>query len=153
MENNINQDLVNLGLNLTTLAVKGTVSRIATKIKTIKDEKNIEKVRSAYDEIITDLLHERDEAVLIAQSYKSELDRIVISGDDIIHLHNTIARILDVLSENNGNFDPTLYNQVKELINIDTLKTMQLHGFNYKAAIGEPLTKLCADKISSFITN
>lgn len=27
---------------------------------------------------------------------------------------------------------------------------MQLLGFNYKAAIGEPLTELCANKIRQF---
>lgn len=42
------------------------------------------------------------------------------------------------------------YEQIKELISIDTLKTMQLLGFNYKAAIGEPLTQICAKAISSF---
>ena len=36
----------------------------------------------------------------------------------------------------------------KELISVDTLKTMQLLGFNYKAAIGEPLTEICANAIS-----
>ncbi|MEG2412987.1 hypothetical protein [Clostridium sp.] len=41
------------------------------------------------------------------------------------------------------------FNQLKELISIDTLKTMQLLGFNYKAAIGEPLTKVCADSIGN----
>lgn len=33
---------------------------------------------------------------------------------------------------------------------MDTLKTMQLLGFNYKAAIGEPLTQICAKAITSF---
>ena len=37
----------------------------------------------------------------------------------------------------------------KDLISVDTLKTMQLLGFNYKAAIGEPLTEICANAISS----
>lgn len=37
---------------------------------------------------------------------------------------------------------------MKELISVDTLKTMQLLGFNYKAAIGEPLTKICAEAIT-----
>ena len=40
------------------------------------------------------------------------------------------------------------YEQLKELISVDTLKTMQLLGFNYKAAIGEPLTEICANAIS-----
>lgn len=41
------------------------------------------------------------------------------------------------------------YKKLKELISVDTLKTMQLLGFNYKAAIGEPLTEICANAISS----
>ncbi len=41
------------------------------------------------------------------------------------------------------------YEQIKELISVDTLKTMQLLGFNYKAAIGEPLTQICAKAITS----
>ena len=40
------------------------------------------------------------------------------------------------------------YEQLKELISVDTLNTMQLLGFNYKAAIGEPLTEICANAIS-----
>jgi len=41
-----------------------------------------------------------------------------------------------------------MFESIKELVNMDTLKTMQLIWFNYKQAIGEPLTKLCADKIA-----
>ena len=37
--------------------------------------------------------------------------------------------------------------QLVELLNNDTLKTMQLLGFNYKAAIGEPLTEACSEAI------
>jgi len=34
-----------------------------------------------------------------------------------------------------------------DLLNKDTLKTMQLIGFNYKEAIGRPLTEICADAL------
>ena len=37
--------------------------------------------------------------------------------------------------------------QFKELTSIYTLKAMQLLGFNYKAAIGEPLTDMCSNAI------
>jgi len=36
---------------------------------------------------------------------------------------------------------------IVELLNKDTLKTVQLLGFNYKEAIGEPLTEITADLI------
>ncbi|MGZ0923154.1 hypothetical protein ACXOJH_00680 [Streptococcus thermophilus] len=37
--------------------------------------------------------------------------------------------------------------QLVALLNKDTLKTMQLLGFNYKEAIGEPLTEACSNAI------
>ena len=46
--------------------------------------------------------------------------------------------------------DEGKYFTIKELISVDTLKTMQLLGFNYKAAIGEPLTHLCANAIAGW---
>lgn len=64
-------ELMELGRSLTELAVKGTATAISNKIKTIKDEKNAEKLRATYDEIINELLNEREEAVRIAQAYKS----------------------------------------------------------------------------------
>ena len=114
-------------------------------------------MRKTYDEIVNELIQERDEAVRIAQSYKSELDRIVISDYDINHLNNTISSVLDILkktipSAGGVNGKPDFYEGIesaRSLITIDTIKTMQLLGFNYKQAIGEPLTELCAKKISS----
>ena len=152
------ESTVNLGVELTKLALKGTVTAVTKKITIIKNEKDIKNINNAYSEIVNELIQERDEAVRIAQSYKSELDRVVISDDDIEHLHNTISRLLEVIKnfpqnpDNTGNessrFDA--FEPLKELINMDTLKTMQLLGFNYKAAIGDPLTNLCANAIRSF---
>lgn len=156
-------ELLGLGTTLTELAVKGTATVISNKIKAIKEEKNIEKIRSTYDEIINELLSEREEAVRIAQAYKSELEKVVISDEDIQHLHNTVSRILEIIKESQMASAKPLgseaveavkkqaesYEQIKELISVDTLKTMQLLGFNYKAAIGEPLTLMLKNFILS----
>lgn len=156
-------ELVSLGGSLVELALKGTATAISNKIKILKDEKNSEKLRNSYDEIINELLSERDEAIRIAQSYKQELEKIVISDEDIQHLHNTVSRILEIVksiqldnARTKGEEEVKKvqsqvesYNQFKELISVDTLKTMQLLGFNYKSAIGEPLTEICANAIFS----
>ncbi|MFR2776700.1 MAG: hypothetical protein ACLTBR_12815 [Anaerostipes sp.] len=152
-------ELVGLGVSLTELAVKGTATAISSKIKTIKNEKNIDNVRATYDEIINELLNEREEAVRIAQAYKSELEKVVISDEDIQHLHNTVSRILDLIKKSQGNTNAVVksqiqaYEQIKELISVDTLKTMQLLGFNYKSAIGEPLTLMLRNFILSKVAN
>lgn len=158
MDEMLATELAGLGVSLTELAVKGTVTAISTKVKAIKEEKNIESVKAKYDEIINELLSEREEAVRIAQAYKSELEKVVISDEDIQHLHNTVSRILEMikdLSANDGTENAQMseqiktYEQIKELISVDTLKTMQLLGFNYKSAVGEPLTMLLRNLILS----
>lgn len=157
------QPLVEMGVSLTELAVKGTASAVTKKIRAVKDIKDAEKLRTTYDALINEVLQEREEAVRIAQAYKSELERIVISDEDIEHLHNTVSNILEIFKNIQlAGVDPqdTLgvmrvqkqietMEQVKNLISVDTLKTMQLRGFNYKAAIGEPLTQICSRAILS----
>lgn len=152
-------ELVGLGVSLTELAVKGTATAISSKIRAIKDEKSVDNVRATYDEIINELLSEREEAVRIAQAYKSELEKVVISDEDIQHLHNTVTRILELVKESQGSTNAAVntqiqaYEQIKELISVDTLKTMQLLGFNYKAAIGEPLTLMLRNFILSKVAD
>lgn len=141
--------LAEMGTNLTSLAIKGTVSAVNAKIKAIKMDKDVVIIKNKYDEIINELLSEREEAIRIAQVYKNELDRYEISDENIAHLHNTVGKILEILKAMNPAIPLETYEQIKELIGVDTLKTMQLLGFNYKAAIGEPLTQLCSNAILS----
>ena len=149
MNDILSNNLTELAGSLTALAVKGTVSSISTKIKSIKMEKDIESVKNKYDEIINELLSEREEAVRIAQIYKSEIERYQISDDDITHLHKTVEKILEIVQKTSPGTDVESFNQLKDLISIDTLKSIQLLGFNYKEAIGEPLTELCSNAILS----
>jgi len=160
---NISPELISLGASLGELAIKSTVSAITQKIKTVKTSKDINEVRKVYDEVVSELINERQEAIRIAQSYQSELERVQISDEDIDHLHNTVNRIIEIISKAQTNsINPNdkealksaseqiaSYNQFKELIDVDTLKTMQLLGFNYKEAIGEPLTLMMKNFILS----
>ena len=129
-------ELLSLGTALAELAVKGTATAVSSKIRAIKEEKNIEKIRSTYDEIINELLSEREEAVRIAQAYKSELEKVVISDEDIQHLHNTVSRILEIIKKSQISSAEQIgpeavdvvksqvesYEQIKELISVDTLR-------------------------------
>lgn len=159
-------EVIGLGTALAELIVKGTATAVSSKVRAIKEEKSNEKIRNAYDEIINELLNEREEAVRIAQAYRSELEKVVISDEDIQHLHNTVSRILEIIKKTQIASAEQLgenaveavkaqvetYEQIKELISVDTLKTMQLIGFNYKAAIGEPLTLMLKNFILSKVT-
>lgn len=149
MGTNEMQTIIELGTSLTELAVKGTIYKINEKIKSSKNEKNIENLRTMYDEIINEILQEREEAIRIAQTYKFELDKIEISDKDIEHLQATVSKLLDIVKKISPDAPIEDFETVKSLISVDTLKTLQLLGFNYKAAIGEPLTELCANAIGN----
>lgn len=166
MEEIYSNVVTEIGVSLTELAVKGTASAVNKKIRAVKDVKDAEKLRLTYDALINEVLQEREEAVRIAQVYKAELERIVISDEDIAHLHRTVSRIIEIIKSMQlagtiGKSDIEIekvrlqvegYERIKELISVDTLKTMQLLGFYYKAAIGEPLTKLCSTAIVNWGT-
>jgi len=112
------EPLVELGTSLTTLAVKGTATAINSRIKAIRDEKNAEKIRATYDEIVNELISEREEAVRIAQIYKNEIERIAISDDDIQHLHRTVEKLLELLKVMSPNAPIETFEQIKELISV-----------------------------------
>ncbi len=48
--------------------------------------------------MINQLLEEREEAVRIAQTYKTELEKVVISDEDIEYLQQTVSKMLDVIN-------------------------------------------------------
>lgn len=144
--------LIEEGTALATLVGSGTVRAITAKVQSLKSEKQVDKVRAEYDEILTQVLQERSDAILLAQTYKAELDKIEISDNDIEHLQNTASKVLDLLKQLSPDTSVDSLEIIKELITVDTLKTMQLLGFNYKAAIGIPLTEICANAIKNYTT-
>jgi len=147
MEPYITEALVRAGIELGTLTFKGTTTLVNSKIQSLKEEHNADKLRNTYDEIVNELLSEREQAIRIAQAYKEEYEKVHI--DDKEYLHNTLERVISLLSSftnvEDGKEDSM--KQLVALLNKDTLKTMQLLGFNYKEAIGEPLTEVCSNAI------
>lgn len=156
----MNEVMAAVATQLATLIGNETVTAVNSKIAAMKTEKDIGKVKQNYENILNNLLNERAEAIRIAQTYKSELEKVEISDEDIEHLHNTVERLIEIvksflIKQNNGENNQEIqeqinsFEQIKELISIDTLKTMQLLGFNYKKAIGSPLTMILRNFILS----
>lgn len=147
MDADVMSTLIESSTALATLIGSTTVGAISSKIQGLKGEKDANKIRTEYEEMINKLLQERAEAIRLAQTYKEELDKIQISDEDIGHLQNTVSNVLDIIKQLSPETSLETYKTMKDLISVDTLKTMQLLGFNYKAAIGQPLTELCAEAI------
>lgn len=63
MEYNVTEALTRAGVDLATLAVKGTATMVTSKIQSIKDVKDAATLRATYDDLINELLAEREQAI------------------------------------------------------------------------------------------
>lgn len=143
------ESLVTLGMSLSQLIASNSVSVIRQKMALAKEKKDLQSQSLAYTEIINNLLEDKDALSMIAKEYKQAYEQITISDTDIEYLHSTLNKVIEVLNSMGATNPDTKESMdaLIKLLNKDTLKTMQLIGFNYKEAIGQPLTDVCSEAI------
>ena len=152
---------------LKSLVESETLHNINYKIQELKEVKDAKILINDYNNIVNELIQERAKAILLAQMYRAEFDNIVINDKDIEHLQNTIKNFFDLIVQSyKFELDQDNEEQMKKIkiyeqelhsltnmINADTIKTLFLMGFDFREAIGKPMTDLCARSIRSTITN
>ncbi|WP_099300197.1 hypothetical protein [Bacillus sp. Marseille-P3800] len=138
-----------LALKLAEIAGKSSINWVSDRLRLAKETKDNSARLAAYEEIITELVTEKGELERIANEYKVLYEKINLSDENILHLQKTVSSAVEILSQFNDSTEENKENirMITELINKDTIKTMQLLGFNYAKAIGEPLTLACASAI------
>ena len=143
-----NEVIVKLASNLIEISARNTATYIADKIKTSKAKKNDKETINELEEIIQNLLNDKIEIQRIAQAYEQELTSQKITESDIEYITDNLLPIFSkfIPDSQKENFE-----QIKSLLSVETLTIMQLLGFNYKRAIGEPLTLLVQKTIESKI--
>ena len=125
-----------------------TVEKVTNKITQIKSNHDLKKQVIDYEQLVNDLLDNKNKLELTARNYKERLEQVTISDSDIESLHNTVSTVIKLikpLSQSENQEGEQSMDVVLDLLNSDTLKTLQLLGYNYKKAIGEPLTQITAD--------
>ncbi|MGP9837892.1 hypothetical protein [Arthrobacter sp. 179] len=149
--------LTSLITQLGSLVAKGTAARITTRIQTVKANKDRDAQFNELSEIINELLDERSQLVAIAQSFKEELTSQRITEEEISYITEQVIpkaeELFFTLDEGSEGDDEDetkkMLEAVKTLLSPELLTVLQLVGFNYKAAIGEPLTDVVASSIRS----
>ena len=146
----IDPQVVELGARLAEAAARNTAASILSQMKAVKAKRDKDATISEYEEIIRGLIAERSEALQIAQVYQQELVAQRISDEDIEYINNTVVPLLETfIDEAGATGDPAAaetmkasLKALKPLLSAETFKVLQLVGFNFKKAIGEPLTFL-----------
>lgn len=146
----VDPELADLGVRLADTAIRNTAGAIANKIKTVKAKKDDKVTIQELEEIVNSLIDDKNELLQIAQAYKQDLVAQQISQEDIEYITDEFIPILKDLikqtSSNENNSTPTdmekALDSLTPLLSVEMLTVLQLVGFNFKKAIGEPLTIL-----------
>lgn len=151
--------LIALATQLTNLISSTSQEYVSAKLQQAKSTKDLTKAEPIYDELINQLLNDKQEAIRVASQYREQLDKTFLPDTDIEYLENTFAKLVDLFQEDSDEKEPSesdsdndtknkkksildakTAEQITSLINTETLKSMQLLGFDFKKALGAPVT-------------
>lgn len=138
--------LMKQGASLATQVIKNSAQGIHTRIATAKSSRTKDEAISELQEIITELIDERNQLVQITQAFEEKMSMGKMSDEDIEYITEKIVPLLEDLMELNDNGNASKNRETLELfkpiLSKDTFNILQLFGFNFKKALGEPLTDL-----------
>ncbi|NQX43986.1 hypothetical protein HQN87_01475 [Paenibacillus tritici] len=152
----LDPELIKVGVDLASSVAKNSVQAIAGKIKGAKASGDKDKLVGNLEEIINELISERNRLVQLVQAYEETLITQKISDADIEYITGNIVPLLENLLEQNAGEDAQktreALNLFKPILSKELFNIVQLLGFNFKQAIGEPLTLLINSTIKSKVS-
>jgi hypothetical protein len=149
----MDQGLQDLGVQLTASVVRNTAIAIADRISVLRAKKQDNETIADLEQIVNDLIADKSELVRIAQAYKEELVAQQISSGDVQYITTNIMPVLKKLIESatpgggQGAKSTEVMNLIEPILSVETVTVLQLLGFNFRKAIGQPLTELVSHAI------
>jgi hypothetical protein len=150
----ISPEVLQLGTKLAESMARNGATMISDKIRAVRASGRQEDVIAGLEEIISDLLDDKSELTRIAQSYQSELVSQQLTSGDVRYIADTVFPLLEAMADAGLDEENEKLKQLeamKPLLSVETVNVLQLLGFNFRRAIGEPLTALMEGKILSSV--
>jgi hypothetical protein len=151
------QQVADHGIRLGEAVIRNTSDVVYNKIQAVKAKKNDKETINELDEIINSLIADKNELIQIAEAYKQEFVAQQISQEEIEYITTKFIPVLKGLIEQTSSGENSAaaanienaIDVLTPLLSVESLTVLQLVGFNFKKAIGEPLTLL----LQKFITS
>ena len=129
------------------VAARNTASAIQTRVQTARAAKQNENTINELAEIINQLVDDRMELLSIANVFREQLVAQRITADEIAYITEKLIPTVETVLKLSGGADNEMLDAVKALVSVETLTVLQLVGFNFKAAVGVPLTEVVANLV------
>lgn len=138
--------LADLGVQLAASAARNTASAVSDKIGAMRASRSAGDQVAALEQIVSDLITDKNELTRIAQAYQHELVAQQLTPGDVRYITDTVVPLLEQIADGMENRDEgaQLKKQVqtfKPLLSVETVNILQLLGFNFRQGIGGPLTQ------------
>jgi hypothetical protein len=133
-----------LTTQLAELVTRNAASAVTSRISAIRSRKIDQQAMNELIELVNDLIADKNELIGVATALEQELVAQRISDDDITYITTTLLPVAERLANlaDGGEQASDALEAIKSLVTPETLTIMQLVGFNFRRAIGEPLTTL-----------
>ncbi|MDT2893337.1 hypothetical protein P7H89_12775 [Lactococcus lactis] len=103
-----------------------TVEKVTNKITQIKSNHDLKKQVTDYEQLINDLLDNKNKLELTARNYKERLEQMTISDSDIESLHNTVSTVIKLVMPLSQSESKTDEKSIDVLLNWFCCKVLNL---------------------------
>jgi uncharacterized protein YjgD (DUF1641 family) len=140
----IDPNVSQLTTQLAEIVTRNAASAVTSRISAIRARKLDQQAINELIELVNDLIADKNELIGVATAFEQELVAQRISDKDITYITTTLLPVVERLANFADNAEEArdALNAIKSLVTPETLTIMQLVGFNFRRAIGEPLTTL-----------
>lgn len=143
-----------LAQQLAEIAARTTATEVADRIRAKRVAKKDAETIRELEEIVNELISDKSELIRIAHAFEENLAAQRLSDSDVKYLTDNLFPIVTELIEQSAegaqsDQPQAVLDAVKSLVSTEALTILQVIGFNFKKAIGEPLTDLVQSLISS----
>ncbi|QNA92694.1 MULTISPECIES: hypothetical protein [unclassified Microbacterium] len=149
----IDPQIIELGSRLAEAAARNGASLVTDRVRGLLASGKKDDTIAGLEQLVSELVSDKNEITRIAQAYQSELVAQRLNSGDVQYIANTVVPLLEEFADSMGGAEGASFrasiNGLKPLLSVETVNILQLLGFNFRRAIGEPLTELVAHLISS----
>ena len=126
------------------VVARNAASAVVSKISAIRARKLDQAAMNELIELVNDLIADKNELIGLATAFEQELVAQQISEKDINYITTKLLPVVEQLSGFAGDDNKAreAISAIKSLVTTETLTILQLVGFNFRRALGEPLTTL-----------
>jgi len=132
--------------NLTEVAARNTIGAVSDKVKSAKAGRDKDKTIAELEDLVNQVVNDKIELERIAKTLENELVSQKISQDDINFIVDSVIPLAKEIVGDKPKEQESL-KALEKVLSVEVLQVVQLIGFNYREAVGAPLTKLCATAI------